>query len=312
MNGRIYEIDIGEALYPESLRNIYNPPKTLYIRGELPDLSRETAIAVIGTRKASPYGLKMGRNLAYEIARCGGIVISGLTAGIDAAAAEGALLAGGRVIGVLGTSVEDVRNELAEEVVKSGCLVSEYPAGSIPNKTHFRARNRIAAGLSEGVVVVEAPEKSGTRLFVAEALEQGKQIFAVPGNADSDNSAGTLQLIKEGAMLVTHGWEVAEEYPGRLQAVKDEPVPDRPVTQKSKKCVDKQNSYYYIDITEKLKGLSPAEIKIVKAISAGCRSADEIANAAALPISEVSGNLTMLQIKGTVKKDAAGFSINMK
>lgn len=305
-------ISIKDDDYPSLLRYVFNPPLNLYVRGELPDLEGKTAIAVIGTRHASPYGLKMGRNIAYEIASCGGVVVSGLTAGIDSAAAEGALLAGGTVIGILGTPVSDAVSDLAKEVVKKGCLISEYPAGTKTNRAYFRARNRIAAGLSEGVVVVEAPEKSGTRLFVAEALEQGKEIFAVPGNADSENAAGTLKFIKEGAKLITHGWEVAEEFPNTMKIVKISPEAELPVESKSKKFVDKEKHDHYIDITEKLKGLDPAEILIVKAINSGCLNADEISVMTGLSVPEISKNLTMLQIKSIIIKEAAGFAINIK
>lgn len=209
LNIRIITIDDKE--YPQSLKDIFAPPYALYMRGRVPDFSDISPVAVIGTRKASPYGLKMGKSIAYELCRCGAAVVSGLTAGIDAAAAEGALSAGGRVIGILGTPIDAAKSELALKVREEGTLISEYAPGTHQKKYFFRERNRIAAGISSGVVVVEAPEKSGTRLFVAEALEQGKQIFALPGNADSENSAGTLKLIKEGALLVTHGWEVAEE-----------------------------------------------------------------------------------------------------
>ena len=312
MSSEVQVIKIEDRAYPELLRNIEAPPKALYVRGKLPDVDSELAIAVIGTRYASPYGLKMSRNISYEIAKCGGIVVSGLTLGIDMAAAEGALLAGGRCIAVLGIPVENENSELAKEILRNGALVSEYPEGTKPCRAFFRERNRISSGLSGGVVVVEAPEKSGTAFFVETALNQGKEIFAVPGNADCPNSAGTLKLIKEGAKLVTRGWEVAEEFPYKLNAgirltAGDVPVESR--AKESKKTVDKEKTDHYIDITDLIAGLNRTETEIVKAVNGGCRSADEIIARTALSVSDVLQNITMLQIKGILVKSASGFEI---
>ena len=163
-------LTLQDAAYPVRLRNIFAPPVVLYVRGELPPLDLSVAIAVVGTRRASSYGLKMARDLAFQMAASGAVILSGLTAGIDAEAAQGALLAGGRVIGVLGTPHEEARGELARSVAARGALLSEYPPGTARMRSFFRDRNRITAGLSVGVLAVEAPEKSGTRLFVEEAL----------------------------------------------------------------------------------------------------------------------------------------------
>ena len=210
-----------DAAYPARLRNIFAPPVVLYVKGKLPELDREAAIAVIGTRKASVYGLNMSRNMAYQICRCGGTVVSLLTHGIDAEAARGALLAEGSCVGVLGTPHEEEHSRLAGELSVRGCLLSEYPPGRHSQRQFFRERNRIAAGLSVALVVVEAPEHSGTRLFAQEALEQGKEIFAIPGNVNAENSAGTLSMLKEGANLATCGWDVLQDFqilfPGKLR-----------------------------------------------------------------------------------------------
>lgn len=173
-------ISVQDAQYPERLKNIFAPPPVLYVKGRLPDIDSEAAVAIVGTRKATPYGIKMGRKLGYDLTKCGGLVVSGLTVGVDAAGAEGALRAGGSCVGVLGVPHECVRGHLAADVAVIGALVSEYPPGTMPVASFFRARNRITAGLSVGVVVVEAPEKSGTRLFATEAAEQGKA-FCRPG-----------------------------------------------------------------------------------------------------------------------------------
>ena len=270
-----------DAAWPQRLRNIFDPPAALYVKGRLPDVDAIPSVAVIGTRKATPYGLKMGRDIAFEIAKCGGIVVSGLTEGIDRAAARGCLLAGGVCIGVLGTAFGG-GGELREDVMASGALVTEYPPGTRPQNRFFRERNRISSGLSHAVCVVEAPSKSGSLLFVSEALEQGREIFAVPGNADAENSAGIMTLLKQGARPAACGWDIMEDfaalYPDRVHPPKGErhapPAPEtaaEPMKEKekspgrqteigaerqklSKKEIDKEKNADYIDLHEQLKG----------------------------------------------------------
>ena len=338
-------LTLEDPRYPQRLKEIYSPPAVLYVKGTLPDLDGGVPVAVIGTRKASPYGIKMGRNIAYELSRCGSIIVSGLTQGIDAAAAEGALAAGGICVGVLGTPIK-ARSDLPARVCRHGALISEYAPGTVQRKTFFRARNRIAAGISVGVVVAEAPEKSGTRLFVAEALEQGKEIFAVPGNADSETSSGTIRFIREGAQLVTRGWEVAEEldvsHPGILDCSSRASFPQFPdpeqaeksslpgensgsrkegksgagrakkktVSEKTeKKRLDNRTSRCYIDISEKLSRLPEVQQQVVLAVLSGCGSAEEIIGRTGLEAKAVLSALTMLEIRRIITRDAAGNSI---
>ena len=222
-------VTLQDARYPARLKSIFAPPVVLYVKGRLPDVDGVPSVAVIGTRKATPYGLKMGRDIAFEIVRCGGIVVSGLTEGVDRAAARGCLLAGGTCIGVLGTC-HGSEGGLSRDVFASGALVSEVPPGTPPLKRFFRERNRISSGLSHAVCVVEAPEQSGCMLFVHEALEQGREIFAVPGNADAENSAGTIALLKQGARPAVCGWDVMEDfadvYPGRVHRPGNIVLPD--------------------------------------------------------------------------------------
>ena len=314
-------VTLQDAAYPARLRNIFAPPVVLYVKGSLKGLDEEAAVAVIGTRKASPYGLKMGRNLAWEIARSGGTVVSLLTEGIDEAAARGALLAGGRCIGVLGCAHREREGSLAMDVIRSGALVSEYPPGTPTQRSFFRDRNRIAAGLSVAVTVVEAPEGSGALLFAAEALEQGREIFAVPGNADAPNSAGTIELIKQGAKPATCGWDVLEEfaalYPEKLRAERaaraperkmpEPPQSSRPEVERArdgKKEIDKEKGKGYIDLREQLSGLSAEQLEIVKAISGGSRHIDDIIEATGYTAAKVLSQLTLLEIKGYVKRSA--------
>ena len=303
----------------------------LYIKGRLPDVDSIPSVAVIGTRRATPYGIKMGRDIAYEIANCGGIVVSGLTEGIDRAAARGCLLAGGCCIGVLGTAHGE-GGELREDVIATGALVSEYPPGTKMEKRFFRDRNRISAGLSHAVCVVEAPERSGSLLFAQEALEQGKEIFAVPGNADAENSAGIMILLKQGARPAACGWDVLEDfealYPDRISRpgtdrhapplTKNEAGsaarPVKPAVQKtkseekretsSKKEIDKQKSAGYIDLHEQLKGLSEDQLQIVTAIGRGETHIDDIIEATGMSAAKVLSQLTILEIKGYIRRVA--------
>ena len=316
-------ITYQDALYPRRLRNIYSPPVALYVKGRLPAVDENAVIAIVGTRNASPYGIKMSRNIACDIARCGGIVASGLTRGIDGAAAEGALYGGGAVIGVLGTCHADDRGRLSEEVAGRGALISEYPPLTPDRKTHFRERNRITAGLSVGVVAVEAPEGSNTRLFVEEAAGQGKEIFAVPGNADALNSVETNAMIKDGARPVTCGWEVLEEfkalYPGKLRNAASEAVrtdvlprcaaPARNYSpaekqKPTKKEVDKAKNTGYIDLHGQLSALNEDQLKIIAAVEKDASHIDDIIESTGLGTARVLAQLTVLEIKGYIRREA--------
>ena len=181
---------IQDADYPRRLAAIYDPPVVLYVRGRLPVVDEKAAVAVVGTRRASPYGIKMAARLGYELTRCGGLVVSGLTVGVDVTAAQGALMAGGSCIGVLGSPIDDESwgGETTRDVAAAGAVISEYPPGAKRHPAFFRARNRITAGLCVAAVVVEAPKRSGALLFADEALSQGKEVFAVPANADAENA----------------------------------------------------------------------------------------------------------------------------
>lgn len=313
-----------DALYPRRLRSIYSPPVALYVKGRLPVVDENAVIAVVGTRDASPYGIKMSRTIACDIARCGGIVASGLTRGIDAAAAEGALYGGGTVIGVLGTCHSKNCTALAEEVAARGALISEYPPFTETRKIHFRERNRITSGISVGVVAVEAPEGSNTRLFVQEAAEQGREIFAVPGNADAANSVETNGMIKDGARTVTCGWEILEEfedmYPDKLRsavasqyahgaeyAMCAAPTKHYSAHEKqksTKKEVDKAQNTGYIDLQEQLNNLNENQLKIITAIEKSASHIDDIIESTGLSAACVLSQLTVLEIKGYVRREA--------
>ena len=320
-------LPLTDPAYPERLKQIAEPPAAIYIQGELPELDRAPVLAVIGTRRASAYGLRMSRELAFQIASGGATVLSLLTPGADEAAAAGMIQAGTPCIGVLGTAHEACRWPLMRQVVGNGAVVSEYPPGKEQFRHFFRERNRLAAGLSDGVVVVEAPEKSGTRLFVTEAAEQGKDVFAVPGNADAENAAGTLNLLKEGAKLVTCGTDVLEEYVLRFPELtnnlnreyssdhkKTVPVsgePDGTYNSGNVSAVSAASAPE--DLRNQLQNLSADQLALIAAISPPATHVDDIVERSGLPVAKVLAQLTVLEIKGFVKREPGrNFSLNLK
>lgn len=207
MKYKVVKVDINSRYYPVRLKNIDSPPKELYCCGNLKLLNYASNIAIIGSRDCSCYGERAAKDFAFNLAREGVCIISGLAKGIDSFAHIGALNAKGKTIAVLGSGLDNIypreNIKLAESIIKNdGLLVSEYPLGSLPLKQHFPARNRILCGLSDSVLVIEAKRKSGTNITVDFALEQGKDVFVVPGNIYSKTSDGTNFLIMEGAIPV--------------------------------------------------------------------------------------------------------------
>lgn len=295
-------LTLQDAKYPERLRNIPDPPVVLYILGRMPAVDESLMIAVIGTRKASPYGIKMARKLGGEIAAGGGIVVSGLAAGCDCEAMDAALRAGGSTIGVLGTAIDKVypaaNRWLFNEVKVRGALVSEYPPGMRTYPESFKARNRIISGLSLGVVVSEAPKHSGTRATVNFALEQNRDVFAVPKNADT-GAGGCNDLIAEGAIVATCGEDVLGQYGAQFDRLQPTSAPTH-----IKKEIDKPKDIVYIDLTEAPENLPSAQRKILTAMKAPDMHADDIIEATGLPAQEVLAGLTMLQVAGYVTQGA--------
>lgn len=213
---KIEIISIWEKEYPYLLKNIVDSPISIYVRGNK-EILNNIGIAIIGCREATEYGIKVAKKIAYELAKEKITIISGLAKGIDSASHLGAIYAKEKTIAVLGNGLDMVypseNLKLAKKILEeNGAIISEYPLGTKPNKINFPARNRIISGLSRGILVVEAKEKSGTLITVDFALEQGKDIFVIPGNIDSKNSYGTNELIKQGAKLVTNSQEIIEEY----------------------------------------------------------------------------------------------------
>jgi len=316
-------LTLADAEYPARLKNIDDPPVVLYVRGALPVVDEEACVAIVGTRSCTPYGLKTAERIAYEAARDGLLVVTGLARGIDTAAALGALRAGGRVVGVLGSGVDVVypkeNGELFEDVAAVGALVSEYPPGTPALSGNFPRRNRIISGLSCGVVVVEAPPRSGALITAALALEQGRDVFAVPGNADSVASRGTNRLIREGAILVTSGDDIAEEYAAlfpekiRMKAVKvpldedqTEALSARALVQNRQKSekieIDNGKTVEYIDLVQLAEHLGEQEMALISALAGRTMHIDDIIAQAGLPASDVLASLTLLEIEGIAEQ----------
>ena len=330
-----------DAAYPKRLKNIPDPPILLYYKGRVPDLDGSPVIGVVGTRKASAYGMTTAKRMGYQIARCGGIVVSGMAYGIDGMAMAGALTAGKPVVGVLGCGADIVyplsNRALFRDTEQYGCILSEFPPGTPPVKWNFPKRNRIISGLSCGVLVVEAPEKSGALITAHQAAEQGRDVFVVPGNIDIPSFVGSNRLMRDGAIPVSSGWDVVSEYealypdkirkddtPARQTAYPDEvrkgageegePVPK--VAQKAllpkknrdlkkdldKKGIDKEPSAPYSDVNETIKKLSSDEQAIVKALQNGERLVDDVIAETGLTTGKLLAALTMLELKGVLKR----------
>ena len=211
-----------DPCYPERLRAIPDPPPVLYARGA-PDVAGHAAVGVVGTRAPSEYGRGMTRLLCRGLAAAGITVVSGMARGIDGEAHEAALAQGGRTVAVLGSAVDvpypPEHGDLSRRIQEQGAVLSEHPLGTAPLPHHFPSRNRIISGLSLGVVVVEATERSGSLITARSALEQGREVFAVPGPAGASRSRGPHRLIREGARLVENVADVIEEIAPQLAAV---------------------------------------------------------------------------------------------
>jgi len=270
-------ISISDPRYPSNLREIYDPPLVLYVKGELKQQDKN-AVAVVGSRRCSPYGREFARRLASCLAEAGVTVVSGLARGIDTEAHLGALEAG-RTIAVLGSGMDRIyppeNYRLAQRIASSGAVLSEFPLGTPPERWNFPVRNRVISGLSLGVVVVEASAKSGALITARLALEQGRTVFAVPGVVGSLFSQGTHRLIKEGAKLVEGPEDVLEEIMPQLE------FPER---------------------GKPLQGFSPDEEMVLEILREGPKHVDELLRILKLEASSLNPLLMGLELKGIVKQ----------
>jgi DNA processing protein len=265
--------------YPKSLFQISDPPPFLYVKGEL--RSSEQAVAIVGSRRATSYGLLTTGRLSEALVRHGVTVVSGMARGVDTAAHKGALAAGGRTIGVLGCGIDKIyppeNRALFGEMAEKGCLVSEFPLNTLPLAENFPRRNRIISGLSQGVLVVEAAEKSGSLITAQYALEHGREVFAVPGNISFATSRGANRLIKQGAKLVDCVEDILEELPGNHS---------------QPECASKTGQPTF--------ALSPREASIYELLAHAPLHIDEIITQTELTAAEVSSMLLHLELKGAI------------
>jgi DNA processing protein len=274
-------LGFDDAEYPPALKEIYDPPLALYVKGPMPE-RWPRGVAVVGSRHTSPYGIETAKKLGYQIAYAGVPVVSGLARGIDTAAHLAALAAKGKTWAVFGCGLDQVyppeNQELAERIAETGCLLSEFPLGSVPDRQTFPMRNRIVSGLSFGVLVVEAGLGSGALITARQALEQGRQVFAVPGRIDSPHSKGCHQLIKEGARLVEGVEDVLSELEFLLppEAVRTpRPLPEN---------------------------LSGEEEKVFAALETEETPIDRVIQKTGLPSATVSSSLLRLEMKKLVRQ----------
>ncbi|HHT63914.1 MAG: DNA-processing protein DprA [Bacillota bacterium] len=275
--------------YPSLLKNIYDPPFVLFYRGRMPK-AENICIGMVGSRKATAYGRLMAETLARDLAGKGIWVVSGMARGIDTYSHQGCLKAGGMTVAVLGSGIDVVypreNKSLYEQIIASGLVISEFPLGTPPLPQHFPARNRIISGMSRGVIVVEAAEKSGSLITVDFALEQGRDVFALPGPVTSPLSRGTHKLIRQGAKLVENANDILEEY---IQEYSGE-------IKTGNKGFD-------------LFAFSQKERDILELLLSGSMHFDDLATQSGIGAAELASLLTQLEIKGLVKQTPGKYYI---
>ena len=334
---KIHILTFRDAAYPNRLKNIPDPPMVLYYKGTLPAFDELPVIGVVGTRKASAYGMNAAKRLGYQIASCGGTLVSGMASGIDGVAMKGALTAGGTVVGVLGCGADVVypasNRWLYADAEQYGCLLTEFPPGTAPLGRNFPRRNRIISGLSCGVLVVEAPEKSGALITARLAADQGRDVFVVPANIDVETAMGSNALMRDGAIPVSSGWDILSEYqyqfPGKvrrgrtavtltvnveeLSREREEPrkvaqepkksgKPKPPQEPVRKKGIDKAEKSAYIDLKKTPIALTPDEQSIVEVLKRGQMLVDDVIAQSGKAPGVILASLTLLEVKGIVRR----------
>lgn len=314
-----------DADYPERLRQLADPPMVLYIRGRVFAFDEEAAIGIVGAREPSDYGKIWAERFAMELTSGGGLVVSGMAEGIDSFAVRGALKAGGPVVSVLAGGVDvpfpPQHKYLYEDVAAAGALISEYPPGTQHRGYHFPQRNRILSGLCLGVLAVECRPFGGTMSTMNHALEQNRDLFAVPGALGAPMSEGTNRLIQQGAKLVTCGRDILEEYRHRYPAKLAGAMPlnpetiqarltpeeelaqeERPAKQKPAPVPEKEEKRGKIPREAQKDRFTDDELTILAALGGKTRSADELVELTQIPTRRVLSALTMLQVQGAVEE----------
>jgi len=312
-------LTLQDAAYPGRLVTIDDPPVVLYYKGTLPNLNTPS-VAIVGTRRASAYGMTQARRMGYGLARCGCAVISGGARGIDTEALKGALTGGGPAVAVLGCGVDVIypkeNRNLFRDVERNGCLVSEYPPGTEPYAGNFPVRNRIISALSLGVLVAEAPEKSGALITAHRALDQGRDVFVLPANVDVESCGGNLKLLRDGAIPVRDAWDILQEYAAQYPDILSQqdlgrqepgdpmpeppPAPARSQKPERKKVIDKPKNKAYIDVNEIMDTLSPDEQALIRVLTDGPAHIDVIVERTGLGAGQALASLTLLEVRGIV------------
>lgn len=313
-------LTVGSENYPDRLQNISDPPLVLFCKGLLPDFNTAPAIGTVGTRKATPYGLGVARKFGKELSECGSIVVSGGAAGIDTMALQGALDVGGQTVAVLGCGVDITypvyNRRLFMQIQEKGCLLSEYLPGTKPKPWHFPERNRIISGLSNGVLVIEAPEKSGALITARDALEQGRDVYVVPANIDMPSCVGSNALLSDGAAAVFTGWDIVKVYEPQYPAAKRhstggaEPLTKvaQPVyfSEIDKKDIDNPaNNSYSVKIDENIP-LTPQEQKLLSLLGRTPIPTDDVLAQMDMPAGAALKIITKLSLEGLVVNHPGG------
>lgn len=313
-----------DATYPERLAAIHQPPMVLYWKGKQIPFDEEVAIAIVGARQATPYGVETASRLSGELTRRGALVVSGMAEGIDAAAVRGALKAGGPVVSVVAGGLDRVypaiHRELYEDVAAVGALFSEYPPGTAHKGEHFPVRNRILSGLSVGVVAVESKRASGTLRTVGHALDQNREVFAVPGPVNAPMSEGTNRLIQTGAakLILSAGdvlCEFEQRFPGKLRRTDSFPRPGeeqrpagaaRPAPPRAgapgKKEAAPEEKVEYLRWADCKDRLTDDQRELLLALEGGPLRADDLVERTQIPARRVLSALTLLQVDGLVSE----------
>ena len=291
--------------YPFLLRHIADPPLALYVSGGTPWSRERLAIAIVGTRDCDDYGASVTGRLSYELARSGVLIVSGMARGIDGMAASAALDAGGETVAVLGSGLDVIypreHKKLYDMITENGAVMTEYPPGTPPLKTHFPRRNRIIAGLANGMIVTQAPKRSGALITASCALDFGRDVFAVPGNVFERRNEGSNGLIRDGAKAVLDAEDVVSEYPyiSLTPLITDAKKKARYET-RNKSKPQKQG------LTEEEKkamteGLGKTEKAVVTRLFSGKAHIDELSRELGTDPAELGAALIMLEMRGTVK-----------
>ena len=306
-------VTMQDAEYPVRLRNIYEPPCLLYVLGKLPAFDEEVALAMVGTRKATPYGIKTAETLGFALASQGALIVSGGAEGIDAAAHCGALRAGGTTVALFAGGVDvpyPAKNEyLFRDIAATGAIISEYPPGTKHEKWRFRPRNRILSGLCLGTIVIEAPEKSGSLITAEQALEQGRDLFAVPGPIDAEMSRGCNRLLSEHAFVAMDSESVLREYRAMYPHKIKEKRVEQPKTlgrerSETAEAQPEGETLPVLDLSKGTNGLTDDQLVLVRALKNGPKQVDDLIELTDLPTRRVLSALTVLEIDGYVEQSS--------